>query len=65
MRLCLKISDDMAEKIESFSKSFGMSKSAFMSYCIGSHIRTLESQESLINSVKTALNDKVKSDVAS
>lgn len=64
MRLCLKISDDMAAKVESFAKSFGMSKSAFMSYCIGSHIRTLESQDSILKDLKTALNDKVKENVA-
>lgn len=64
MRLCLKISDDMAAKVESFSKSFGMSKSAFMSYCIGSHIRTLESQDSILKDLKTALNEKVKENVA-
>lgn len=59
MRLCIKLSDEMAKKVDNFSRSFGMSKSAFMTYCIGSHIRTLESQESLVNGLKNALSDKV------
>lgn len=59
MRLCIKLSDDMASKVDSFAKSFGMSKSAFMSYCIGSHIRTLESQEDVIKGLKQAINASV------
>lgn len=62
MRLCIKLSDEMASKVEAFAKSFGMSKSAFMSYCIGSHIRTLEGTDGLVDSLKTALLDKVKSE---
>ena len=59
MRLCIKLSDDMANKVDAFAKSFGMSKSAFMSYCIGSHIRSLESQEDVIKGLKQAISASV------
>lgn len=60
MRLAVKVSDDMAAKISSYAKSFGMSKSAFVAYSVGAHIRSLEQQDGLIGSVKTAISDTVK-----
>ena len=59
MRLAVKVSDDMAAKISSYSKSFGMSKSAFIAYCVGTHIRTLEQQDGLVKTFKDSVSEKI------
>lgn len=59
MRLAVKVSDDMAAKISSYSKSFGMSKSAFIAYCVGTHIRTLEQQDGLVKTIKDSVSEKI------
>ncbi len=59
MRLAVKVSDEMSEKIDHYSSSFGMSKSAFIAYCVGSHIRLLEQQDGITNSIKNAVNERL------
>lgn len=59
MRLAVKVSDEMSAKIDHYSSSFGMSKSAFIAYCIGSHIRLLEQQDGLTSSIKIAVNERL------
>ena len=44
MRIYVKISDEMGEKLDHYSTKFGMSKSAFVAYAVGKHINELEYQ---------------------
>lgn len=60
MRLAVKVSEDMADKIDSYAKNFGMTKSAFIAYCIGTHIRTLEQQDGLISAIKENFNNAIQ-----
>lgn len=59
MRLAVKVSQEMSDKIDYYSSSFGMSKSAFIAYCVGSHIRLLEQQDGITNSIKNAVNERL------
>lgn len=56
MRLNIKISDELGQKLEKWSNSFGMSKSAFVAYALGNHIRDLEFKSDIVGT----LNDKIK-----
>lgn len=60
MRLGLKLSDEMSNKVASYSKQFGVSKSAFMSFCIGSYIRMLESQDDILDNIKRDFKENIK-----
>lgn len=60
MRLGLKLSDEMSDKVSAYAKQFGVSKSAFMSFCIGSYIRMLESQDDILDNIKVDFKEKIK-----
>lgn len=44
MRIYVKISDKMGEKLDHYANDFGMSKSAFVAYAVGKHINELDYQ---------------------
>lgn len=59
MRVNIKLSEEMDDKVCRFAKSFGMSKSSFMAYCIGSHIRTLEKSDDVVDSIKNCIRSEL------
>lgn len=64
MRLYVKISDDLGQKLNDYSTKFGMSKSGFVAYALGKHISELDYQaktyDSVMNSVSSVINDLSK-----
>lgn len=56
MRGYYKISDEMGEKLGTYARQFGMSKSSFVAYAIGAHIRNLEYQAEAFNAVNGKLS---------
>lgn len=42
MRIYVKISDKMGDKLDHYANEFGMSKSAFVAYAVGKHIKSLD-----------------------
>lgn len=57
MRLYVKISDKMGEKLDKYSCDFGMSKSAFVAYALGKHINQLEQEGRIYDSVSNIVVD--------
>lgn len=51
MRIYVKISDDLGQKLTKYASDFGMSKSGFVAYALGKHINDLEYQAKAYNSV--------------
>lgn len=42
MRIYVKISDKMGDKLDYYANELGMSKSAFVAYALGKHIKQLD-----------------------
>lgn len=55
MRLGIKISDELAAKLDVWCNKFGMTKSGFVAYALGNHINDLESKENLVKDVAKQL----------
>lgn len=55
MRLYVKISDEMGERLEKYAAQYGMSKSSFVAYSVGKHINELDYQANTYKSI----NDKL------
>lgn len=56
MRIYVKISDKMGDKLEHYANEFGMSKSAFVAYAVGKHINELENQAQAYQVVRDKLS---------
>lgn len=52
MRVYVKISDSLGQKLEKYANEFGMSKSGFVAYALGQHIHTLDYQTDLVKDIK-------------
>lgn len=61
MRIYVKLSDKMGERLDEYAKDFGMSKSGFVAYCVGKHINELDRQSQVYDVVGTVLSDYVGS----
>lgn len=61
MRLAFKVSEEMAQNIEYFSKKLGISKSAFVAVCIGQYIIQLQKQDDIALALKQTLLEAAKS----
>jgi len=59
MRVYVKISDSLGQKLETYAKEFGMSKSAFVAYALGNHIHTLDYQSDIYNNIKAKTLDTI------
>lgn len=59
MRVYVKISDSLGEKLENYAKAYGISKSAFVAYALGSHIQTLDYQKDIYSNVKDKTLDSI------
>lgn len=59
MRLYVKISDDLGEKLAKYATDFGMSKSGFVAYALGNHISNLEHQQEIYNGLQNKVVDIV------
>lgn len=57
MRLYVKISDMMGEKLDKYANDFGMSKSAFVAYALGKHINQLDHESQVYDSVSDIMQD--------
>lgn len=57
MRIYVKISDKMGEKLDKYANDFGMSKSGFVAYALGSHINQLEHQTDMYLGIKEKMSD--------
>lgn len=67
MRLNIKLSDELGQKVKLYSTKFGMSKSSFIAYAVGSHVQQLESQANMLekftnNITNIAKEELVKND---
>lgn len=60
MRLAFKVSDEMAQNIEFYSKKLGISKSAFVAVCIGQYVIQLQKQDDIATDLKKALLEAAK-----
>lgn len=56
MRIYVKISDKMGDKLDHYANEFGMSKSAFVAYAVGKHIKSLDYEASAYRSVGDKLS---------
>ena len=59
MRIYVKISDDLGAKLTKYASDYGMSKSSFVAYALGNHIKTLDYQGDIYNGIKTKVDDYV------
>lgn len=59
MRIYVKISDDLGQKLTKYASDFGMSKSGFVAYALGKHINDLEYQSKAYNSVIDKMSDVI------
>lgn len=57
MRIYVKISDKMGEKLDHYASDFGMSKSAFIAYALGKHINDLDHQAQTYQQVGDTLSN--------
>lgn len=55
MRIYVKLSDELGERLEHYAKGFGMSKSGFIAYCVGKHIQELDYQSDAYRTVTDKL----------
>lgn len=55
MRLNIKLSDELGQKVKLYATKYGMSKSGFIAYAVGSHIQSLESQANMIETLTNNL----------
>lgn len=56
MRIYVKLSDELGERLDNYAKGFGMSKSAFVAYCVGKHIKELDYQSDAYRAVTDKLS---------
>lgn len=61
MRVYVKISDSLGEKLERYAKEFGMSKSGFVAYALGNHIHTLDYQSDIYSNIKAKTLENIDS----
>lgn len=47
MRLYVKLSPEMGEKLDKYATEFGQTKSGFIGFAVASYIRQLEKQDSV------------------
>lgn len=59
MRIYVKISDELGAKLTKYATDFGMSKSGFVAYALGSHIKNLEYQNDLYSGIKNKVDNIV------
>lgn len=57
MRLYVKISDKMGERLDKYANDFGMSKSGFVAYALGKHINQLDHESQVYDSVSDIIQD--------
>lgn len=57
MRLYVKISDKLGEKLDKYAEDFGMSKSAFVAYALGKHINNLDYESKAYESIMHKMDD--------
>lgn len=57
MRLYVKISDKMGERLDKYANDFGMSKSGFVAYALGKHINQLDHESQVYHSVSDIMQD--------
>lgn len=58
MRLNIKISDELYQQVENYAYQFGMSKSAFVAYCVGSAVKDLNDRSKIVDMVASELIDR-------
>ena len=56
MRIYVKLSDELGERLDNYAKGFGMSKSSFIAYCVGKHIKELDYQSDAYRAVSNKLS---------
>ena len=57
MRIYVKISDKMGDKLDYYANEFGMSKSAFVAYAVGKHIKQLDYEAQAYKVVREKLSN--------
>lgn len=57
MRIYVKISDKMGDKLDYYANEFGMSKSAFVAYAVGKHIKQLDYEAEAYKVVREKLSN--------
>ena len=57
MRIYVKISDKMGDKLDYYANEFGMSKSAFVAYAVGKHIKQLDYEAQAYKVVRDKLSN--------
>lgn len=57
MRLNIRLSDELGQKVKLYSTKYGMTKSSFIAYAVGSHIQNLESQETMVKNFTESLTN--------
>lgn len=60
MRLAFKVSDEMAENINFYSKQLGISKSAFIAVAVGQYVNQLQKQDDISTALKESLVEAAK-----